>query len=136
MFSSKACFKTFSEKRKENESHRKYTLLVGPAENLSPPTISQIWQNCWFYFIYNGLEQSITYWFCKFLKNNFFLKQLKFFSSKNHIFWIFLVCAAYFYWKEIEYSKSGMWQSRQFNFLKNDVCFSLLGQKLWEEIHF
>ena len=37
---SKVCFKTFSEKRKENKLHRKYTLLGGPAEKLSSPTIS------------------------------------------------------------------------------------------------
>ena len=36
------CFETFSEKRKENELHRKHTLFGGPAGNLSPPTISQI----------------------------------------------------------------------------------------------
>ena len=39
---SKFCFETFSEKRKQYKLHIKYTLLVGPAENLSPPTISQI----------------------------------------------------------------------------------------------
>ena len=36
------CFETFSAKRKKNELHRKYTLLGGPAGNLSPPTLSQI----------------------------------------------------------------------------------------------
>ena len=45
MFPSKVSFKTFSEKRKENELHRKYTLLGGPAENPSPPTISEIYLN-------------------------------------------------------------------------------------------
>ena len=38
------CFETFSEKRKENELHRTYTLFGGPAGNLSPPTILQIKQ--------------------------------------------------------------------------------------------
>ena len=38
------CFVTFSEKRKKNELHRKYTLFGGPAENQSPPTILQIKQ--------------------------------------------------------------------------------------------
>ena len=38
------CFETFSEKRKENEFHRKYTLFGGPAGNPSPPTILQIKQ--------------------------------------------------------------------------------------------
>ena len=38
------CLETFSENRKENELHRKYTLLGGPAGNLSPPTILQIKQ--------------------------------------------------------------------------------------------
>ena len=38
------CFKTFSEKRKEKKLHRKYTLFVGPAGNLSHPTILQIKQ--------------------------------------------------------------------------------------------
>ena len=38
------CFETFSEQRKVNELHRKYTLLGGPAGNLSPPTILQIKQ--------------------------------------------------------------------------------------------
>ena len=35
------CFETFSEKRKENELHRKYTLFGGPAGNLSTPSILQ-----------------------------------------------------------------------------------------------
>ena len=34
MFPPKVCFETLSEKRKENELHRKYMLLGGPAENL------------------------------------------------------------------------------------------------------
>ena len=38
------CFETFSEKRKENELHRKYTVFGGPAGNLSPLTILQIKQ--------------------------------------------------------------------------------------------
>ena len=38
------CFETFSEKRKENELHRKYTLFGGAAGNLSPPIILQIKQ--------------------------------------------------------------------------------------------
>ena len=38
------CFEDFSEKRKENELYRKYTLLGGPTGNLSPPIISQIKQ--------------------------------------------------------------------------------------------
>ena len=38
------CFETFSDKRKENELHRKYTLVGGPALNLSPPTLLQIKQ--------------------------------------------------------------------------------------------
>ena len=38
----KFVFTLFSEKRKENELHRKYMLLGGPVENLSPPTILQI----------------------------------------------------------------------------------------------
>ena len=33
------CFETFSEKRKENELNRKYTLFGSPVGNLSPPTI-------------------------------------------------------------------------------------------------
>ena len=37
-------FETFSEKHKENELHRKYTLLGGSVGNLSPPTILQIKQ--------------------------------------------------------------------------------------------
>ena len=36
------CFKTFSEKRKENDLNRKYMFLGGPAEKLSSSTISQI----------------------------------------------------------------------------------------------
>ena len=36
------CFETFSEKCKENELRRKYTLFGGPAGNQSPPTILQI----------------------------------------------------------------------------------------------
>ena len=38
------CFETFSEKRKENELHTKYTLFGAPTGNLSPPTILQIKQ--------------------------------------------------------------------------------------------
>ena len=30
------------------------------SENQSFPTISQIEQNCWLYFNYNALEQSVT----------------------------------------------------------------------------
>ena len=41
-FPSKVCFETFSEKREENELHRKYMLLGGPVEKLSSHTISQI----------------------------------------------------------------------------------------------
>ena len=36
------CFETFSVNGKENDLHRKYMVLVGPAENLSSPTNSQI----------------------------------------------------------------------------------------------
>ena len=39
------CLGTFSVKRKENDFRRKYRRFVGPAENLSSPTISQIEQN-------------------------------------------------------------------------------------------
>ena len=59
---------------------------------------------------------------------------MKFSFSQNHIFAYFFFCVACFYWKEIKYLKNGMWQSRQLNFLQNDARFSLLGQKLWEEI--
>ena len=38
------CFETFSDKRKENKLHRKYTLFGGPAGKVSPPTILQIKQ--------------------------------------------------------------------------------------------
>ena len=54
------CFLTFSVKCKENDLHRKYRLFGGLAENLPSPTISQIEQNCWLYFIYKALEQSVT----------------------------------------------------------------------------
>ena len=53
-------FNTFSVKRKENDLHRKYSLLGGPAENLSSPRISEKEQNLLFYFIYKALEQSVT----------------------------------------------------------------------------
>ena len=46
------CFQAFSVKRKENDLDRKYSLLGGPAENASSPTISQIQQNLLLYFIY------------------------------------------------------------------------------------
>ena len=39
------CFEFFSETRKENELHRKYTHFGGPAGNPSPPTILHIKQN-------------------------------------------------------------------------------------------
>ena len=51
-----------------------------------------------------------------------------FFSEKI----VFFFCD----WKEIKYFKNGMRRSRQLNFLQNDAHFSLLGQKLWGEIHF
>ena len=42
------CFETFSEKRKENELHKKIYAFWGPfggaAGNLSPPTILQLKQ--------------------------------------------------------------------------------------------
>ena len=53
-------FETFSVKRKKNDLHRKYRRFGGRAENLSFPTISQIEQNWWLYFIYKALEQSAT----------------------------------------------------------------------------
>ena len=53
-------FLDFFWKYKENYLHKKYRLFGGPAENLSSPTISQIEQNWWFYFIYKALEQSVT----------------------------------------------------------------------------
>ena len=59
---------------------------------------------------------------------------MNFFFAKL-IFCIFFFCVACFYWKEIKYLKNGMWLSRQLNFLQNDVRFSLLGQKLFEEIY-
>ena len=53
-------FEDFFCKRKENDLHKKYRLFGGLAENLSSPTISQIEQILWFYFIYKALEQSVT----------------------------------------------------------------------------
>ena len=47
------CFETFTEKLKENELGRKYTLFGGPAGNPSPQTILQIKQILRFYFIYH-----------------------------------------------------------------------------------
>ena len=63
------CFYTFSVKHKENDLHRKYTFLGGPAENASSPTISQIEQNVSFYFIYKDKAQTVKFSFFKFLKN-------------------------------------------------------------------
>ena len=53
-------FLYFFCKRKENDLHRKYRLFGGPTENLSSPTISQIEQNLWFYFIYKAFELSVA----------------------------------------------------------------------------
>ena len=47
-------FLIFCVKRKENDLHRKCTFLGGPAEYPFYPTISEIEQNLWFYFIYKG----------------------------------------------------------------------------------
>ena len=41
----------------------------------------------------------------------------------------FFVCVVFFYWNEIENAKTTN-VTRQSNSLQNDVCFSLLGQKL------
>ena len=49
------CFKTFSEKHKENELHRKYMLFGSPAET-SHPTILPIKQISWFYLIYYEIK--------------------------------------------------------------------------------
>ena len=62
-------FETFSEKHKENELHKKYTLFRGPAGSISPPTILQIKQIWWFHFIYHDYAHSFTYRFFKFLNN-------------------------------------------------------------------
>ena len=51
------CFYTFCVKCKENDLHEKYIVLSGPAENVSSPTISQMEQNLWFYFIYKDYAQ-------------------------------------------------------------------------------
>ena len=136
VFPSKVCFNTFSEKRKENELHGRYMLLGGPAENRgSSYNFTNITKlMILFHLQWLGRSRAshtsfANFWKIKIWEANQFFPQIC-------IFCPFFVCVACFYWKEIKYSKSGMWLSRQFNFLQNDVCFSLLGQKLWEEIHF
>ena len=51
----------------------------------------------------------------------------------------FLVCVVFFHRREIEneniYEIDGP-ESRQSNSLQNDVCFSQIGQKLWEKMRF
>ena len=128
------CSETFSEKRKETELHRKYTLFGGPAGSLSPPTILQIKQIWWFYFIYHDSTHSFTFHFLEFLNNKHLRSKWIYFSSKNRIFCIFFFVLHVFTGNRSNI-KNGMWRSRQLNFLQNDACFSLLGQKLWEEIH-
>ena len=124
-------------KCKENELHRKYMFFGGGV--LQETYLSYIQQQFHRYnkiyglFHLPWLGASHT-GFANFWKLKIWEANQKFFST-NYIFKLFF-CFVCFYLKEIEYSKSGMWQSRQFNFLQNVVCFSLLGQKLWEEIHF
>ena len=73
------CFRTFSVKSTENDLRRKYRLFGGPEENLSSPTISQIEKNLLLYFIYKGLEQSVT---VEILKNQILKNIFKFLKNK------------------------------------------------------
>ena len=71
---------------------------------------------------------------------------LEFFNNNIYIFLMlrFFVCVVFiFYWNEIENAKTKqmlrskqMWRSKQSNSLQNDVCFSHIGQKLCEKMHF
>ena len=45
-------------------------------------------------------------------------------------------CVVFFCWKEIENAKTKNVTAMQSNSLQSDVCFSHLGQKLFEKIHF
>ena len=130
------CLETFSEKLKENELHRKYTFFMGPAGNLSP-TILQIKQIWWFYFIYHDQAHRFTHRFFEFLNNKHLRSRWIFCFFLNYIFLhICFFVLHVFTGKKSNIKKNGMWWSQQLNFLQNDAHFSLLGQKLWEEIHF
>ena len=85
------CFETFSGKHKENELCIKYTLFGGAAGNLSPPTILQIKQIWWFYFIYLT-RRTAPHTVFEFLNNKHLRSKWIFFSQKIRFFVYFLFC--------------------------------------------
>ena len=130
------CFATFSVKCKENDLHRKYRLLRGPAKNVSS-IISQIEQNLWLYFIYKALDQSVTGGiFRNFWKINFRKIFLKNVPHLSHFYAYFIKFCIFFTGNRWKTKKIQLLGSRAFSSLQNDVCFNHLGQKLWEKIYF
>ena len=109
-------------------------LFGGPAGNLSPPIIFTDKTIFMILFHLPWLGAQLHIPFFEFLNNKHLRSKWIFFLQKIS-FLTFFFCVACFYWKEIKYLKNGMWRSRQLNFLQNDARFSLLCQKLWEEIH-
>ena len=72
----------------------------------------------------------VNFWKIKIWEaNQFFFQKIKFFAY-------FLFVLQVFTGKRSNIQKVVCDGLRQFNLLQNDVCFSLLGQKLWEEIRF
>ena len=111
------------------------SLLGGPAENESSPIISDTTKFMILIHLQTlgagrHIQSFLNFWILNFWKiyiyiYNFFL----------HVTFASLVLH-FFTGKRSKTQLLRMWRSRLFNSLHNGVCFSLLGQKLWEKIHF
>ena len=111
---------------------RKYRLLGGPAENVSSPTNSQIEQNVWFISFTNSGSRALHTQFFE-LVNVKILKNIYIYIL-NVTF--FRLCCVFLTIKSLKKLKLRMWGSGQFNSLQKYLCFSHLGQKLWEKMLF
>ena len=70
--------------------------------------------------------------FFEFLKNKYFRSKSVFFGQKITFFAYYLFVLHVFTGKRLKTQKLQMLRSRQFNFLQNDVCFSLPRSKTVE----
>ena len=58
------------------------------------------------------------------------------FLKKSHFALIFSLRCVFLLERDRKRKKLRMWRSRQFNLIQKVVYFCLIGQKLWEQIHF
>ena len=94
------CFETFSEKRKENELHRKYTLFGGSCRKpiSSHNFIDKTNLMILFHLPWLGAQHHRPVF------SNFWIINI---WEANELFFSYFFCVACFYWKEIEYLKNG-----------------------------